>query len=445
MNGTQAENIHLWHPATPKDSQCSGRWAICRRFSLTCIEVTGKLPKRRNGGMRKESKAMWRSNLKTLLGPLFLALVFALGAQQLRAGDVTYIVGTCNSGTSFKTIHAALEASPSPNIVEVCPGTYAEQLVITKAVMLEGISNGNEGQVFITVPSGGLSTGVQEDCQWIQVCVDSASGPVNISNLTIDGTGGGPDGATGVGYFSSNGIISNIETRFNRAPSGIVAGILAVLYTGNSLTIQNSNLHGFNIYGIYIVGGKGYTVNIEGNTLEPDPGAETGIFVGQGAASLNITSNVIDGPTGPGSDCYFPGSNCYGMYVSLASEGMISNNTVVGSGRAGIVLSNGTGQSTMSVTSNTLFYIGYGAEIGFGGAAIQFGAPGLAPVIPGPVKDNIIMQSRIGIDFGCNVLSDVNANTISAIHTTGIVNVPNSVTSTNTYFNVPTIRTGGCP
>src|ERR1700678_1669500 len=69
-----------------------------------------------------------------------VALALACGTQQLSAASVTYIVGTCKSGTQFSTIQSALDASPAPNTVEVCPGQYNEQITITKPVTLEGIS-----------------------------------------------------------------------------------------------------------------------------------------------------------------------------------------------------------------------------------------------------------------------------------------------------------------
>jgi len=54
------------------------------------------------------------------------------------------------------------------------------------------------------------------------------------------------------------------------------------------------------------------------------------------------------------------------------------------------------------------------------------------------------MQAQNGITFSCIVDNNVSGNTISVIHSDGLVYVPNSVTSNNAYINVPTIRSGGC-
>ena len=62
------------------------------------------------------------SPAKLSLAIWFSALALAFGAPEMSAATVTYIVGTCVSGTHFSTIQAALDASPAPNTVEVCPG-----------------------------------------------------------------------------------------------------------------------------------------------------------------------------------------------------------------------------------------------------------------------------------------------------------------------------------
>ena len=50
------------------------------------------------------------------------ALALALGAQEMSAATVTYIVGTCKkSGTHFSTIQSALDASPAPDTPGLWP------------------------------------------------------------------------------------------------------------------------------------------------------------------------------------------------------------------------------------------------------------------------------------------------------------------------------------
>jgi nitrous oxidase accessory protein NosD len=85
------------------------------------------------------------------------ALALAFGAQQMSAAAITYIVGTCTSGTQFSTIQSALDASPAPSVVEVCPGQYAERLTITKPVTIEGISGSQNPDTFGGEGNGSLA------------------------------------------------------------------------------------------------------------------------------------------------------------------------------------------------------------------------------------------------------------------------------------------------
>ena len=89
------------------------------------------------------------SPAKLSLAVWISALALAFGAQKMSAASVTYIVGACRSGTHFSTIQSALDASPSPDTVQVCPGSYAEQITISHPVTLEGINQGNGAQVRI--------------------------------------------------------------------------------------------------------------------------------------------------------------------------------------------------------------------------------------------------------------------------------------------------------
>jgi pectin methylesterase-like acyl-CoA thioesterase len=59
-----------------------------------------------------------------------LALI-ALVALTGQAFSSTVVVGTCKSGlTQFTTIGAAITAVPAGSTIDVCPNTYAEQVII---------------------------------------------------------------------------------------------------------------------------------------------------------------------------------------------------------------------------------------------------------------------------------------------------------------------------
>src|SRR5579862_403638 len=98
--------------------------------------LTWKTRKTMTALLPRRLKPMLRITFKLMLALLISAFVFALGAEELHATTLTYIVGTCKAGTQFTTIQAALNKSPAADVIEVCPGTYPEQLTIINAVTL---------------------------------------------------------------------------------------------------------------------------------------------------------------------------------------------------------------------------------------------------------------------------------------------------------------------
>jgi hypothetical protein len=266
---------------------------------------------------------------------LLLLSVALLAVAAPRASATTYYVGSCKIG-SFSTISDALAATPAPDIVYVCPGTYPEQITITNPVTLAGIPSGGVNQVFITAPSTVLS-GV---CPTTQVCVVS-TGPVNITNITVDGTGAKTNGSgslAGIFYEDSSGTVNEAEVRFQQGTDGV--GIEIFQDQGpETVTVENTNIHSFTGWGILTDDDQvsaGATTKIVGNTIRGEPGAEGGIEA-LGGVSLTITGNVIHGPLAP-ANAACKAENCVGMWIDLPYAGSITKNTIVGSVNAGIAL-----------------------------------------------------------------------------------------------------------
>ncbi len=363
-----------------------------------------------------------------------LLFLLALAAQvPLASATVTNYVGHCVSG-SYATISAALATTPAPNYVYVCPGTYAEQVVITKPVTLEGIYTSNAGQAFITVPSGGLTgdNPCYPELGYVQVCV-SSTGTVNITNITVDGAGASTE-PVGIAYYNSSGTMNHIETRFQEG-DGLGVGIY-VFQAPSTVTVENSNLHSFDFTGILTSADT--EVKIEGNALAPDSNAEAAIGAFS-ANSMTISGNVINGPSAPAGCDPTHGYFCAGIIVAPASAGSVTNNTVagVGGGYSGIlILGQGDYPTTMSVTSNAIFNIA-------GGDGIQLNTF-VAPLPPLTIKDNTITQARNGVNFECNLNNNVSSNLITAVGGYGVANVASGEDSPNTYYNVPTLYST-CP
>ena len=123
---------------------------------------------------------------------LLFAAVPLIAVQPLLASHVQ--VGSCKPNhRCYATISDAVSGVPSGSTVFVCPGTYPEQVTITQSLDLTGVAAGTADQVLITVPSGGLlakTASMFGQSVAAQVNVEGA-GRVNITNITVDGTGGG--------------------------------------------------------------------------------------------------------------------------------------------------------------------------------------------------------------------------------------------------------------
>lgn len=368
------------------------------------------------------------SRVKSLLFPLIVFVSMLAAQVPLASATVTYVVGTCQK-TIYTSIQAALDAKPLPNVVKVCPGTYGEQVVITHPVTLEGISDGTSSGATIVVPSGGLVVNATDSfgsLLAVQVLVENVSGEVNLSNLTVDGGSSGKTVSAllvGVFYQDSPGTANHLTIQNQ---NGLFNGVGVLLEGGSanpipSVTVENSNVQDFDNTGIAAQTNSTtseLTAAIDGNYLANPVSITdfpTGISIG-----LGVTASV-------GGNLIAPG---LGRGI-VSFEGSVSKNTVLG------VVSDGIVTEFASVISNTIFNT----------TSIAFEPNGIfVESSTAPVTGNTIVQSATfnGIDFDCVAGNNVHSNTINGPGG-GLVNVPTGAVTANTYYNVGTIRSGGCP
>jgi hypothetical protein len=153
---------------------------------------------------------MSRTNLSLLM--LVSALLLGFGTPTARA-TTTYIVGTCKPGTQFSTIQSALNATPAPTVVEVCPGSYPEQITISKPVTLEGVVAGNSSFATVVVPPGGLTNNTTlagGQAAAAQILVQNVGGAVNLTNLVVDETNGSANYPIGIFYENTPGTMNHM-------------------------------------------------------------------------------------------------------------------------------------------------------------------------------------------------------------------------------------------
>jgi parallel beta-helix repeat protein len=335
-------------------------------------------------------------------------------------------VGSCQPG-SYPTISAAVGAATAGAIIKVCPGTYPEQVVIGTSLTLEGITSGNASRAVITVPGSGFATTITEvthgDTVTPQVLVTVPG--VNISNITVDGTGASISTKWFAGIFyesGSSGIIKGVTTRNQTAAMG--AGIWAEngTSTSESVTIENSSVHDANELGIYVASNQ-TPPTLTATVLRNHVVTSSFVSIGNYNANASITSNVVT----------VTGGGAYGIAMVNNSVGSITSNTVSNAYYGILVYVGSPTSQSSSIKSNlVLNSIYYGVWIEGANNAT--------------VESNTIVQGPVGIEFQCSAglgSNTVKNNTISDV-TIGLDSVPSSVVSPNIYDNVDTIRTGAC-
>src|SRR3954470_14726355 len=96
----------------------------------------------------------------------------------------TIYVNNCVAGhLGYPTIQSAVDAAPAGATILVCPGDYPEQVTITKALTVKGITTAQSSGFRIITPSGGVvqnatSIGPTPHDYAAQVLVQNAK-PVN--------------------------------------------------------------------------------------------------------------------------------------------------------------------------------------------------------------------------------------------------------------------------
>jgi hypothetical protein len=359
---------------------------------------------------------MLRTGYKFMLALLFSAVLFALAAPELHAATLTYIVGTCKAGTRFTTIQGALSASPAPNIVQVCPGIYAEQITISNPVTLQGLLVGGTASVTIVPPAAGLTTNATINggsAAAAHIFVKNATGAVNLTDLIVDDTNNKVMSGIfllGVFYQHSPGTVNHVVTFNQQAPSGGWGIYVEGGPSNPTVTVENCNVQFFSFGGIYIVGPNGPTDIVGPERPTSDVTASE--------LTANVLNNYVDGQSG-----------MYDVLLGSSTTDTVTGNIVSG-GVFGIAVDANAG----SVSANTIV----GAEVG-----IELEGDGAT------LEGNKIFKTQFeGINVDTNVkLSQITGNTIVQgtsdgvelnCHTTGTPNVVHS----NTFERVETAYDG---
>jgi hypothetical protein len=394
-----------------------------------------------------------------------LALV-VLAALSGQAFASTVAVGTCPTAT-FPTIQLAINAVPAGSTIQICPGNYHEQVLITKKLTLVGIAGaaGDDAAVILPPTTGMVANTVSVDSgDPIAAQILVTSGPASISNLTVDGTGNGITGCgpnlMGILFQSASGTVNHVAVRNQTLAAGLGGcqsgeSIFVQTRAGfvSTVTVANSSVHNYNKNGI-TGNDHGTKLTVTGNYVQgsgvvPVPGAaQNGIQLGFGARGTIKGNTVID--------------NIYGDPIVAASTDILLFDTAENS--LITVTGNIVGNSQIPIA---LFTLGDdGANLGDGVSVTGnkvFGTStydGIDVCTNGNiVTGNTIFnsaESGVHLDASCGIFfggatgnnNNVTGNTILESECAGILadlGTSGNTTTPNTYFTVPFPVASSCP
>ena len=267
---------------------------------------------------------------------------------------------------SYSTISEAVSSVPKGSTVYVCPGTYAEQVVITKSLTLTGLaSNGTTGTAasgsnnpVIVSPAAGVVVNTNDlygypngEPTAAQILVQTPSIAlatpivVNINNIVVDGSNNGISGCgtdlVGIYYQNASGTVNHVTARYQElgpAYFGCQDGLAIYAQSGYGsggtavVTIEDSMVHDYDKNGITADGSgtvatisSNYIVGIGATTLIGQNGIQMS-FGARGKITANtVTDDVYVNP----SDCYTNDVPCYSATgILLYDSGGTSANPV---------------------------------------------------------------------------------------------------------------------
>ena len=324
-------------------------------------------------------------------------------------------VGTCRPHLqSFSTISAAVSSVSPGATIQVCPGTYAEQVTITQSLNLQGVTSGTANQVLITVPAAGLlpnATSMFGESVAAQVLVQGA-GPVNISNISVDGTGGDMACISNIwiaGIFygsSSSGTVSRVRA------SGQIDGTCGVgIWVENgdsssqSITIQDSTVYNVDSGGIFAGSGATPTLSIcAHDNVVTSSTALAGVVLN--GVNGEVTANDIN-------------NTLIGVF-DIASPARVASNTIMTTGYGMLLLGGGTAVNNDISGSNV------GIVLGAAGATLQ--------------GNRILSSTTSGVELSCFAAS-VTSNFIND-SPVGLDQAPGGFVGSNTFANTVTTING---
>jgi len=297
--------------------------------------------------------------LVLVLGPITVA------PQVAHAQTPVSVVGTKSAAcpdAQFSTIQEAVDHASPGTVIRICPGTYPEQVSITKALSLQGESG------VVIEPSSVEDNAMDGLAPIIRV---AGATDVHISDVIVDGTNSGPTacGPTFIGilYKNASGDVKSVAVRnvkLSTSLNGCQSGLAILIQSASGgmsvVDVADSSIHDYQKNGI-TADGSGTQVQIENNVVTgvgaTTGAAQNGIQISSGAGgsiSKNTVANHIWSPCVSVTSCEAIGIDI----LVFQSDSVSVEQNVAGISQTGIAIVANHATVIQNQVFNTLIFDG---------------------------------------------------------------------------------------
>jgi hypothetical protein len=212
----------------------------------------------------------------------------------------------------FTSIQAAVNAAPAGATILVCPGTYHEQVKITKSLNVIGVSFQNENAAVVQpAPALANSTSTTTNNPIAAIILVDRARNVNLKNLTVDGSTNGINACAptlvGIYYRKASGTIDSVAVRNVRLGTGLEG-----CQSGLAIFVQGGG-----------AGGSSNEAKVDVLNSSVHDYQKNGITANETGADVWVKGNAVSG-IGPSADI---AQN--GIQIAFGARGRIEENSVI--------------------------------------------------------------------------------------------------------------------
>ncbi|MBI9048073.1 MAG: right-handed parallel beta-helix repeat-containing protein [Anaerolineaceae bacterium] len=302
-------------------------------------------------------------------------------------------------------VQAAIDFANPGETVYLGPGTFVEDIEITKDLTLQGMA-GTIIQSPVDINSEFTTSGPRDNSPIIYV----NNATVTIDGITLDGAGNGNANYrfSGIAYHNAGGTVSNslIQNIMDTPFSGSQHGVAIYAYnedgTARTLNIFDNTIVDFQKNAMALAG-AGLTVDVHDNTITgagpTSVTAQNGIQVGYDATG-SITNNIVE-------DVWYSGPNWSATGILIYNAGgtvEVSDNTVNDS-QNGVYAQN----TEVEISDNTINGSDYGVVIYGSTSSSQVSGNTISNSLLGYYSDEISVVVRDNIFTGNTDGAEVDA------------------------------------